>query len=78
VDRDSRHLSEARFLLARVGSALQPSREEVDSMRSELSALRAHPSCDAVLAERIGGVLLVLDVVAMTGLRPGHPQTLAG
>lgn len=47
-------------------------------MRGRLSAMRAHPSCGDILAERISGVLLVLDVVALTGLRPRHTQKLAG
>ena len=74
MDVDSRHLDEARFLLARVASSLPPSREEVEDMRGLLSALRAHPSCSAPLAERISGVLLILDVIAMADQRPWRPQ----
>lgn len=78
MDLDSRHLDAARFLLARVASSLPPSRAEVDEMRGLLSALRAHPSCSPPLAERISGVLLILDLVALADDRPLRKHRLAG
>jgi hypothetical protein len=64
MDRET-ILTEARFLLARVGSDTPPAEAEIARARGRLSAMRMHPSCSPARAEQISSALLILDVLAL-------------
>jgi hypothetical protein len=65
MEREPQPLTDARFLLARVGTDTPPSRAELVGLRDRMRTMRAHPSCDVVRAERLSGALLVLDVLLL-------------
>lgn len=74
--RDPQHLSDARALLARAATADPPSPAELWAARRRLHAMRAHPACGPAESERIGGALVVLDVLALEDA--ARPTALAG
>jgi hypothetical protein len=70
MDREPLPLAEARRLHAVAKSGAAIPLTELERIRTQLRARAAHPSCGAQLAERIGGMLLVLDILALSHAEP--------
>jgi hypothetical protein len=70
MDREPLPLTKARQLYAHVEQGHACTLDDVEEIRAQLSARMAHPSCGPELAERIAGMLLILDVIALSCADP--------